>query len=507
MTTRIRTRFAPSPTGPLHIGGVRTALYSYLYAKKHGGDFLLRIEDTDTARTVRGSEDLIYESLRWCGIHADEGVEQGGDYGPYKQSERKAIYHDYAQILLKNGKAYYAFDTEEEIAMWRENTAKENNGVSAAYNFSTRYSMRNALTLSESEVRDLLDNGTPYVVRLRVESDDDIRFYDEIRGEVHFQATQLDDRVLLKSDGMPTYHLANVVDDYLMKISHVIRGEEWLASTPHHILLYRAFGWSPPSFSHLPLILKPDGKGKLSKRDGDRLGFPVFCTQWVNPETDEVTTGFREKGFEPDAFVNFIAMLGWNDGTENELFSMEDLIAKFSLDRVHKAGAKFNYEKAIWYNQQYVHRKSIKELAKAVESDIRAVSPLCTDEFIQKYCALYRDRISFEYELKDIGKYLYAGIQEYDIDTLQKKWNESSLSFLDNYISLLGAVDFEDSTALEDFTKLEITQAKNSLGNILPILRIGLTGITKGPSVFDTMVLLGREETIHRLKNLKKIIA
>ncbi|MFN7423829.1 MAG: glutamate--tRNA ligase, partial [Chitinophagales bacterium] len=368
--TRVRTRFAPSPTGPLHIGGVRTALYSYLFAKKHGGDFLLRIEDTDTARTVAGSEDVINESLNWCGIIPDEGILQGGPHAPYRQSERKEMYRQYAEQLVQLGKAYLAFDSEDDIKVWREKSASENKGISDAYNYTTRSQMRNSLTLSAEEVSKLLADKVAYVVRLKVDSQDHVSFQDIIRDEVKFKSSQLDDRVLLKSDGMPTYHLANVVDDHLMEISHVIRGEEWLASTPHHILLYKAFGWNQPQFAHLPLFLKPDGKGKLSKRDGDRLGFPVFCTQFVNPDTGDVTEGFREKGFERDAFVNFIAMLGWNDGTERELFDMDALIENFSLERVHKAGAKFNFEKAIWFNQQYLRNLPTKELVNSCSDEI-----------------------------------------------------------------------------------------------------------------------------------------
>jgi glutamyl-tRNA synthetase len=503
--TRIRTRFAPSPTGPLHIGGVRTALYAYLFAKKNQGDFILRIEDTDTARTVAGSEELINESLQWCGIIPDEGVQQGGAYGPYKQSERKEIYKKHAEILLENGRAYYAFDTEEEIAAWREKTTIENNGIASAYGFQTRISMRNSLSLSKEEVQKLLEDNTPYVVRLKVDQTDDVQFDDIVRGSVQFKSAQLDDRVLLKSDGMPTYHLANVVDDHLMEITHVIRGEEWLASTPTHILLYHAFGWTKPVFAHLPLFLKPDGKGKLSKRDGDRLGFPVFCTQWINPETKEVSTGFREKGFESEALVNFLALLGWNDGTENEVFSMNELISAFSLERVHKAGAKFNYEKATWFNQQYILKMPTSRMASFVSNEIKSINPNVTDRFVEKYCELFKERIGFLYELANAGKYLYAPIDFYDKDTLDKKWNEQSAQFVQNFMVTLNLKSPISASDIELLTKEEIEKSGLSLGAILPVLRIGLTGITKGPSVFETIEILGNDESISRLEALRSI--
>jgi len=504
--TRIRTRFAPSPTGPLHIGGVRTALYSYLFAKKHGGDFLLRIEDTDTARTVPGSEDVINESLNWCGIIPDEGITQGGPHAPYRQSERKPMYLQYAKQLVNSGKAYYAFDTEDEIKVWREKTAAENNGISAAYNYQTRNQMRNSLTLSSDEVSKLIAAGTPKVVRLKVDAEDHVEFEDLIRGKVRFDSSQLDDRVLLKSDGMPTYHLANVVDDHLMEISHVIRGEEWLASTPHHILLYNAFDWPTPRFAHLPLFLKPDGKGKLSKRDGDRLGFPVFCTKFVNPDTGVVTDGFREKGFERDAFVNFIAMLGWNDGTERELFDMKALIDNFTLERVHKAGAKFNFEKAIWYNQQYLKKLSTKELVDSCSVDIKSIQPNVSEDFLAQYVELFRERVDFRYQLASVGMYIYGDIQEYDLDTFKKKWKPESAKFMSDYTSWLNCASFDSVEQLEVETKKIMEENHMSMGSILPVLRILLTGTTKGPSVYDTLLLVGKEKSIERLAKLDYLL-
>jgi glutamyl-tRNA synthetase len=504
---RVRTRFAPSPTGPLHIGGVRTALYAYLFAKKNNGDFILRIEDTDTARSVKGSEDVINESLAWCGIVPDESVAIGGPHAPYRQSERKDMYMKYALELIEKGKAYWAFDTEEETAAWREKSAAENNGISKAYNYETRMSMRNSLSLSADEVADLITKNTPAVVRFKIDKEDDVTFRDEIRDEVTFKSSQLDDRVLLKSDGMPTYHLANVIDDHLMEITHVHRGEEWLASTPLHILLYKAFGWEAPSFAHLPLFLKPDGKGKLSKRDGDRLGFPVFCTQFKNPDSGEITQGFREKGFERDAFVNFIAMLGWNDGTERELFTLEDLKTHFSIDRVHKAGAKFNFEKAVWFNQQYLHNLSSKDLTKYCEKEISAINPSLNSEFIEKYCEIYRNRISYGYELPAIGHYMYSDITDYDKDTLVKKWKPEFKSFFENYISKLVEMSFNSADDLEAKTKSEIESAGLGLGNILPVYRIALTGTMKGPSIFDTMVLIGKDKSIERIAHISNLIA
>jgi glutamyl-tRNA synthetase len=504
MMKKVRTRFAPSPTGPLHLGGIRTALYAYLFAKKHKGDFLLRIEDTDQNRSVVGAEAYIIETLKWCGILPDEGVGFGGEYGPYRQSDRKAIYKEYTQKLIDNGSAYYGFDTDEELAVWRAESAEKNNGISDAYNFSTRSAMRNSLKLSKEEVSDLLNKNTPYVVRLKVDEGEDLVFEDTIRGQVAFKKSQLDDRILLKSDGMPTYHLANVVDDYLMKITHVIRGEEWLASTPHHILLYRAFGWEAdmPSFSHLPLILKPDGKGKLSKRDGDRLGFPVFGLAWTDPESKETSLGYKEKGFEPHAFINFLAMLGWNDGTEKEIFTHEELIQSFSLDRVHKAGAKFNYDKAIWYNQQFLKHVDLSHLTNYFESYTTNQGLNLSTDFIQRYCEIFRDRISFVHDLEKIGNYLYHNLETIDIDSLKKKWSPKSLDFVNDYISKLDNTAF-DSSNLEELFKELLANYEMGMGQMMPVFRIALTGIMQGPSVFDTMMLLGKEESQKRFKNLE----
>lgn len=507
MTRKVRTRFAPSPTGPLHIGGVRTALYSYLFAKKHGGDFLLRIEDTDTARTVPGSEQIINESLAWCGILPDEGVMQGGSFGPYKQSERKDIYYKYAHELIESGHAYYAFDTDEEIALWREESAKENNGVSLAYNYNTRKNLNNSTTLSPEEVAVKLAAKTPYVIRFKINPEDHVTFDDIVRGQVTFQSQQLDDRVLLKSDGMPTYHLANVVDDYLMQITHVMRGEEWLASTPLHVLLYKAFGWTEvmPQFAHLPLFLKPDGKGKLSKRDGDRLGFPVFAVEWKNPETQEISSGYREKGFEPQAFVNFIALLGWNDGTEQELFSMSELIEKFTIERVHKAGAKFNYEKGVWFNQQYIKSLSKTDFINLATPILNSNYPNLDTKFIEKYCILFQDRIDFLYQITEVGKFIIEDIKEYDKGSFIKKWKPETQVFIDKFISYIDTEELTDAISIDNFIKNTLTELEMSMGNIMPILRISLTGIMQGPSVSDTILLLGKERTLERLKKIEAL--
>jgi len=398
MERKVRVRFAPSPTGPLHMGGVRTALYNYLFAKKHGGDFLLRIEDTDQTSYVKGAEDYILEALKWSGLTIDEGVGVGGEYGPYRQSERKeaGIYKKYVDQLLASGHAYYAFDTPEELEEMRENLKKA--GVAAPqYNINTRNSMKNSLSLSAEEVQKRLDNNEPYVVRIKIPRNEEVKFKDLIRGWVVVQTTNLDDKVLYKSDGMPTYHMANIVDDYLMKITHVIRGEEWLPSGPLHVLLYQYLGWEEvmPQFAHLPLILKPDGNGKLSKRDGDRLGFPVFPIQWTSPE-GEISSGYRESGYFPDAFINMLALLGWNPGTTQEIFSMEELIQAFSLEKVGKSGSKFDPEKTRWFNAQYLRNKSNEELAAFVKPLVAEKGfAMPSDSFLSQYCGLMKERAVF----------------------------------------------------------------------------------------------------------------
>ncbi|MCB0541003.1 MAG: glutamate--tRNA ligase, partial [Bacteroidetes bacterium] len=390
MSKKIRTRFAPSPTGPLHMGGVRTALYCYLFAKQNNGDFILRIEDTDQNRYVEGAEQYIIDALKWCGIEANEGVSYGGEFGPYRQSERKDMYRAYAEELIEKGDAYYAFDTEEELEEWRENMKKQGN-PSPKYDPITRQYLKNSLSLSEDEVKKRLNAGDDYVIRYKMPRNEEVKFEDKIRGIVSFQSNQLDDKVLLKGDGMPTYHLANVVDDHTMEITDVIRGEEWLPSTPLHVMLYKSFGWEMPSFAHLPLILKPDGKGKLSKRDGDRLGFPVFPLNWQDPESGEQSIGYKERGFLPEAFINMLAFLGWNPGTEQEIFSREELIKDFSIERVNKSGARFDYEKTKWFNQQYLKNKSDKELADLTKVLFKEKGYKTDDETLQKICGLIKE--------------------------------------------------------------------------------------------------------------------
>ncbi|MCD4731614.1 MAG: glutamate--tRNA ligase, partial [Bacteroidales bacterium] len=419
----VRVRFAPSPTGPLHIGGVRTALYNYLFAKKHGGKMVLRIEDTDQNRFVEGAEDYILESLNWCGIKFDEGIHKGGPYGPYKQSERKDKYKVYAEKLVKSGNAYFAFDTPEYLESLRKRLEQEK-ALNTSYSSFCRMDMANSLTLTNQEVQSKIDSGVPYVIRFKMPENEEVRFTDIIRGEVVVNTSTLDDKVLFKSDGMPTYHLANIVDDYLMKISHVIRGEEWLPSLPLHVLLYTALGWkdSMPEFAHMPLTLKPDGKGKLSKRDGDRLGFPVFPLEWKNPQTGEISSGYRESGYFPEAFINILAFLGWNPGTEQEIFSMAELIQTFSLERVGKAGSRFDPEKARWYNHQYLINRSNDELAQLYQPILKEKGFSANDDFVAKLVELIKERANFVKDFWEQSFYFFEAPVEYDAKMIKKGW-------------------------------------------------------------------------------------
>ncbi len=423
-SNEIRVRFAPSPTGPLHIGGVRTALYNYLFAKKNGGKFILRIEDTDQTRFVPGAEQYIIESFKWCGIEFDEGVTIGGNYGPYKQSERKALYKDYALQLINNGKAYYAFDTPEELSQVR--SEYEAIKKTFVYNSVERKNLRNSLTLSENETQELIAKGTPYVIRFMMPENEVVLMNDLIRGKVEVNTSVLDDKILFKSDGMPTYHLANIVDDHLMNISHVIRGEEWLPSLPLHVLLYDAFKWEKPEFAHLPLLLKPDGNGKLSKRDGDRLGFPVFPLEWKDPKTGDVSMGYREQGYFPDAFINILAMLGWNPGTEQEIFTLDELTEQFSIERVNKSGAKFDPAKAAWYNHQFLITKSDKELADKFEPLLIEKGIMADPDFIQKVVGLVKERVNFVHELWNQSDFFFRRPEEYDQKAVKKRWKADS---------------------------------------------------------------------------------
>ena len=500
MSKKIRTRFAPSPTGPLHMGGVRTALYCYLYAKKHHGDFILRIEDTDQNRFVPGAEEYIIETLKWCGIEPNEGQGFGGDFGPYKQSERKDMYRAYAEQLIASGDAYYAFDTPEELNEWRENLKAQGN-PSPKYDPITRQYLKNSLHLSEDEVKRRLDAGDPWVIRYKMPRNEEVKFEDKIRGIVSFQSVQLDDKVLLKSDGMPTYHLANVVDDHLMEITDVIRGEEWLPSAPLHVLLYKSFGWEAPSFSHLPLILKPDGKGKLSKRDGDRLGFPVFPLNWTDPDTGEESVGYRERGFLPEAFINMLAFLGWNPGTEQELFSLEELVDAFSIDRVNKSGARFDFEKTKWFNQQYIKNKSNAELVSLTKDLFEARNYKASNEKLETICDLTKERASFLFEIPEIAYYFFEDVKEYDEKNLRKKWNSENLEAFGTLMSAFKNLEHFNAAHIEQAVKDFMEEYNLGFGQVLPILRISITGTMKGPPIYAGMEVLGAELCLQRIES------
>lgn len=495
----IRVRFAPSPTGALHIGGIRTALYNYLLARKHGGTFVLRIEDTDQLRFVPGAEAYIINALTWCGLIPDEGVGFGGEYGPYRQSERKDIYGPFIQQLLDNGMAYHAFDTAEELEALREQLRAEGHS-SFQYDASTRMRMRNSLSLDATEVADLLEAGVPYTVRLRINSGEKVMVNDLIRGEVTFNTDELDDKVLVKSDGMPTYHLANVVDDHLMRITHVIRGEEWLPSAGHHVLIYRAFGWSDtaPSFSHLPLILKPDGGGKLSKRDGLRLGIPVFPLGWVGNTPEDSFTGFREEGFDPKALLNFLALLGWSSGTDQEIFSIAELTELFSLDRINKSGARFDYEKAKWFNQQYLMHTPNEVLADLVRPIAAEHGHTPDAAWLARFCGLMKERVTVLPDFWTKGSFLFQSPDTYDAATIAKKWKPE----MSTLFGALPAV-FRSATEAADIetaVKAAITEHQFKLGDVMPLLRIALAGSMQGPGVFDMAALLGSEVAAERIE-------
>ncbi|MEZ5003717.1 MAG: glutamate--tRNA ligase [Chitinophagales bacterium] len=500
MTKTVRSRFAPSPTGPLHIGGVRTALYAYLYAKKMGGDFILRIEDTDQARYVEGAEQYIIDTLQWCGLTIDEGPECGGKFGPYRQSERKDIYHQYALQLVESGNAYYAFDTPEELDECR--TQAEQNGQAFKYNYETRQTLSNSLNLSEEATKAKLEAGEAYVIRLKVPRDEEVKFKDIVRDWVTFKSDQLDDKVIFKADGMPTYHLANVVDDYLMKITHVIRGEEWLPSTPTHVYLYKFLGWedSMPEFAHLPLILKPEGKGKLSKRDGDRLGFPVFPLDWVDPDTQEVSNGFRERGFLPDAFVNMLAFLGWNPGTEQEIFSREELIEAFSLERIHKAGAKFDFEKAKWFNQQYLKEAPNEFLLTEVKNILLEKGITRSDAFILSFINLFKERAVFIKDMIEQGYYLFESPKEYNAKVVKKKWNSERKPVFFEIADQLSALSTWTAEQIEVVLKGIMEKYALGFGDVFQPFRVLISGEAGGPSIFELTELMGKEMVIERMK-------
>ena len=493
----VRVRFAPSPTGALHIGGVRTALYNYLFAKKQGGTFILRIEDTDQTRYVEGAEDYIRESLDWLGLTPDESPWHGGDKAPYRQSERKAMYGEYAEQLIASGKAYYAFDTPEELDAQR---AAEPNFT---YNYLTRQNLRNSLTLPEAEWKALIESGAPAVVRLLIEPGQAVEIDDMIRGKVVFQSSELDDKVLLKADGMPTYHLANIVDDHLMEISHVIRGEEWLSSTAHHVLLYRAFGWEAtmPAFAHLPLILKPVGNGKLSKRDGAKFGMPVFPLLWEGKDGEERFEGFRESGFLPEAVINFLALLGWHPSDEQELFSLSELVEDFRIDQVSKSGARFDYEKAKWFNQQYMLQMDTTTLAGMIKADAEAKGYNSDAAFLEKAAALMKERVTFPQELVEKGYFLFEPVREYDEKMIGKKWKPELEEAFTGVIGVFENADSFEAVTLEQGVKAHMDANELKPGQIFPLLRLALAGTMQGPAIYDMAEVLGKDETVDRLKS------
>lgn len=491
----VRVRFAPSPTGPLHIGGVRTALYNYLFAKHNGGKMILRIEDTDQTRYVEGAEEYIMNSLEWCGIKFDEGIREGGNFGPYRQSDRKDIYAKYAQQLIDNESVYLAFDTPEELNDLRAEAEKE--GKTFIYNFSTRDKLRNSLAMSKEEVEELLQKGTPYVLRFKVPENRIVAAHDEIRGDISFNTKEMDDKVLMKTDGLPTYHLANIVDDHLMEITHVIRGEEWLPSLPLHMLLYEAFGWQQPKFAHLPLILKPSGKGKLSKRDGDQLGFPVFPMQFNN--NGEMCKGYREDGYFPEAFINMLALLGWNPGTEQEIFSMQELIDQFTIERVGKSGSRFDPDKTKWFNHQYMLTKSAEEVAEMFRIDLDARGIDYSKVNILRVCELMKERIAFIHEMWNETRFFFETPTQFDEKFKKKSCKEGTVEVLQTLITILeDCADFSPATT-EHAVKTWIESNEWGFGKVMSPFRLAVVGEGKGPSVFDMIEVIGKEETIKRI--------
>ena len=504
MNQNVRVRFAPSPTGGLHLGGVRTVLYNYLFAKHHNGKFIVRIEDTDQTRFVEGAEAYIFKTLEWCGLQPDESALHGGPFEPYKQSERKAIYKKYAEELVTKGLAYYAFDTAEEL----ENKRKEIPNFQ--YGHATRGSLKNSLTLSTEDTQNLLSKNTPHVIRIKIEPQQEIKFIDLIRGEVSFDTTQVDDKVLLKADEMPTYHLAVVVDDYLMKISHAFRGEEWLPSAPVHILLWQhLFGLeNMPQWAHLPLILKPDGHGKLSKRDGDRLGFPVFAMDWLDPKTNEINQGFKEKGFLSQAFVNMLAMLGWNCGTEQEIFSLAELIEKFSLERVHKAGAKFDFEKAKWYNHEWIKKLSAEILLYDVKKQLATKNIEVEDDTkLITVINLVKDRCTLLTDFIEQSQYFFIQPTNIDISAIQPKWDDKKNMFFKQIIAQWLTSFATSAIELEQEFKALATSQEIKVGELMMPLRIMLVGGKFGPGVFDIATILGKVETVSRIENVLTLLS
>ena len=513
MSREVRVRFAPSPTGPLHIGGVRTALYNYLFARQNGGKMILRIEDTDQTRFVPGAEDYIIEALTWLGIKFDEGVHIGGPYGPYRQSDRKPMYKEYADQLLRDGWAYYAFDRPEELEAKRKEYEAQKKTFQ--YDCNTRGQMQNSLSLPADEVQRRLDSGEPYVVRFKFPANTEITVHDLIRGDVTMNSNLLDDKVLFKSDGMPTYHLANIVDDHTMEISHVIRGEEWLPSAPLHVMLYRAFGWEDtmPQFAHLPLLLKPEGNGKLSKRDGDRLGFPVFPLDWHDPKSGELSSGYRERGYFPEAVVNILALLGWNPGTEQEILSMDELIKLFNISHISKSGAKFNVEKAKWFNHEYMQMHSDEDVAnmfmpilkeKGIKIEDTATndfqSLIFNHQFVVKVCGMMKERINFISEMWDTTSYFFVAPTEYDPAAIKKRWKAGMTTHMAKVIEILNTVPFEYDAIHKALLDDYIVGNQLNMGQVMNSLRLAVVGKTVGPDMLTLVMMLGKEETIRRVQ-------
>jgi glutamyl-tRNA synthetase len=505
MEKKVRVRYAPSPTGPQHIGGIRTALYNYLFAKSQGGEVILRIEDTDQTRFVEGAEEYLLKSVAWCGFEFDEGVHKGGDFGPYRQSERKAIYSQFVQQLLGKGLAYYAFDSPEELSQARkEHEALKQNWK---YDYNTRMMMKNSLSMPPAEVEEELAKGTAYAIRLKVPEDTNITVQDLVRGEVNFNTKEIDDKVLFKADGLPTYHLANVVDDHLMKISHVIRGEEWLPSAPFHVLLYKMLGWEDemPAFAHLPLLLKPNGNGKLSKRDGDALGFPVFPMEWDDAKSGEIFKGFKEDGYLPEAFLNILAFLGWNPGTEQEIFSMDQLVESFTLDRVVKSGAKFDPEKAKWFNQQYIMGKTDDELVGLLKPSLpKGIN--VSDTQLTTICGLMKERVIFVPEIYSKGLYFFENPTTFAEKMVRKKWKDISKGIANDMAGIFESAAIFESEALELAFKNYVEEKELGFGVAMIALRLCITGLGGGPSLFDTAQVIGKQECVNRLRANSELI-
>lgn len=500
--SEVRVRFAPSPTGGLHMGGVRTALYNYLFAKQNGGKFLLRIEDTDQNRYIEGAEEYIIEALKWSGLEPDEGVGFGGEFAPYRQSERKEIYKEYVLELIKNKKAYYAFDTPEELDKLRNQA--ESKGEVFNYNALNRYQLNNSLRKDKKETEEWISSGKPYVVRFMIPENEVILLDDIIRGKISINSNTLDDKVLFKSDGMPTYHLANIVDDHLMKISHVIRGEEWLPSLPLHVLLYEAFGWESPKFAHLPLILKPEGKGKLSKRDGEKHGFPIFPLEWKTEEGS--VSGYREEGYFPEAFINMLALLGWNPGTEDEIFSLEELTQLFDLNKVSKSGARFNPDKAVWFNHQYLQKKTNQDLLVCYQKKLieNGIEP--KNDFDLKVIELLKERANFVKDIFEQGKFFYLALESYDEKAVKKAWKEDSKDILNDFSLQLSDLENFSHEAIHDLVQSYVSEKEIGFGKLMMPMRLSLVGALQGPDIPVIMELLGKDEVLKRIKNMISIL-